>query len=102
LAGPRVPLPTLRLRPCGHRRMTEGQGGSLDLSCAALASATPCRFIPALTPTPFSSQLFWSRPPFTMAVRGARSTIIRPRAQQATHSHKLAKMVSIVIGDEER
>ena len=34
------------------RRMTRGQDGSLALSCTALSSATPCRFIPALTPSP--------------------------------------------------
>ena len=29
--------------------------GALLLSCAALSSATPCRFIPALSPTPLSA-----------------------------------------------
>src|SRR5260370_12537398 len=49
MAGLRVPLSTPHPRPHGRRRMTRGQDGSLDLSCAALASATPCRFIPALS-----------------------------------------------------
>ena len=31
----------------GWLRMTRGQDGSLHLSCTALSSATPCRFIPA-------------------------------------------------------
>src|ERR1700694_5608485 len=52
MAGLRVPLSTLRPRPRGHQRMTRGQDGSLHLSCTAVASATPCRFIPALTLTP--------------------------------------------------
>src|SRR5260370_33991104 len=54
MAGLRVPLSTLRPRPRGHQRMTRGQDGSLLLACTAVASATPCRFIPALTPTPLS------------------------------------------------
>jgi hypothetical protein len=29
--------------------MTRSQNGALLLSCAALSSATPCRFIPALS-----------------------------------------------------
>src|SRR6266481_5845983 len=41
------------------RRMTRGQDGSLALSCTALSSATPCRFIPALTPTPFLAWVDW-------------------------------------------
>jgi len=43
----RVPLSTLHPHPYGCWRMTRGQGGSLLLSCAALSSATPSRFIPA-------------------------------------------------------
>src|SRR5580704_7927398 len=49
MAGLRVPLPMSHPRPRGRRRPTWGQGGSLLLPCAALASATPCRFIPALS-----------------------------------------------------
>jgi hypothetical protein len=44
MAGPRVPLSTLRL-PCYHgRRMTQGWNGSPIPFHAALASATPYRF----------------------------------------------------------
>src|SRR5882724_6641673 len=52
MAGLRVPL---HLRPHGRRRMTEGQDGSLHLSCTALTSATPCRFSPALSLCPHLS-----------------------------------------------
>src|SRR4030095_13812498 len=41
-----VPLSTLRPHPYEPRRMTRGQNGALLLSCAALSSATPCRFNP--------------------------------------------------------
>src|SRR5437870_3170832 len=47
------PCLLLHPRPCGRRRQTRGQDGALLLSCAALSSATPCRFIPALSLTPF-------------------------------------------------
>jgi len=46
--GLHVPLSTLRLRPCGRRRMTRGHGGSLLLRRRAFSSPSPCRFIPAL------------------------------------------------------
>ena len=55
MAGLCIPLSTLRPWCYHHRRMTRGQDGSLFLSRAALSSATPCRFIPALSPIPFSS-----------------------------------------------
>jgi hypothetical protein len=42
-----VPLFTLRPPPHDDARKTRGQDGSLLLSCAALPSATSCRFIPA-------------------------------------------------------
>ena len=54
MAGLCIPLSTLRPWCYHHRRMTRGQDGSLFLSCAALSSATPCRFIPALSLTPAS------------------------------------------------
>ena len=44
MAGLRVPLSTLRLRPCGRRRMTRGQDDWLGLSCTTLAFVTLCRF----------------------------------------------------------
>jgi hypothetical protein len=47
-----VPLSTLRLRPCGRRRMTRGHRGSLVLRCGALSSPSPCRFIPAYRNAP--------------------------------------------------
>ena len=53
MAGLCVPLSTLHPRCCHRRRMTRGQDGSLFLSCAALSSATPCRFCPALSKSPF-------------------------------------------------
>src|SRR5262249_59926190 len=40
-------LSTLRPHPYEPRRMTRSQDGALLLSCAALSSATPCRFISA-------------------------------------------------------
>jgi hypothetical protein len=49
------PCLMLHLRPRGRRRQTRGQDGSLLLSCVALSSTTPCRFIPALSLTPRSS-----------------------------------------------
>ena len=51
------PCLLLHPRPHGRRRQTRGQDGALLLSCAALSSATPCRFIPALSPAPFSTPL---------------------------------------------
>src|SRR4051812_15433639 len=49
MAGLRVPLSWLHPRPYDRPRRTRGQDGSLFLSCTALSSATPCRFIPALS-----------------------------------------------------
>jgi hypothetical protein len=44
-------LPAVRCiaadRPCERRCMTRSQDGALLLSCGALSSATPCRFISA-------------------------------------------------------
>ena len=42
-----VPLSTLHAQPRDCERMTRGQVGSLGLTCTALSSATPRRFIPA-------------------------------------------------------
>src|SRR4029434_11022235 len=53
-----VPLSTLRPHPYEPRRMTRGQNGALLLSCAALSSATPYRFIPALSRLPCGLELF--------------------------------------------
>src|SRR5215467_1011755 len=44
-----VPLSTLHPHPYECRCMTRSQNGALLLSCAALSSATPYRFIPALS-----------------------------------------------------
>src|SRR6516164_6407301 len=44
MAGLRVPLSTLRLRPYGRRRLTRGQDDWLGLSCTTLAYVTLCRF----------------------------------------------------------
>ena len=41
------PCPTLRLPPCGDKRMARGQDGSLFLSRRTLSFLIPCRFIPA-------------------------------------------------------
>jgi hypothetical protein len=43
MAGPCVPLSTLRPWPRGQARMTRGQCGSLLLHCNGLAPSTPCR-----------------------------------------------------------
>src|SRR5262249_36135978 len=51
MAGLRVPLSTLRLRPYGRRRMTRGQDDWLGLSCTTLAFATLCRFLTAHYPS---------------------------------------------------
>src|SRR5262249_54719953 len=42
-----VPLSTLRVHPCDCPRMTQGQDGSLSLTCVTLTFTTPRRFIPA-------------------------------------------------------
>src|SRR5215471_6783407 len=42
-----VPLSTLHAQPRDCERLTRGQVGSLGLTCTALSSATPRRFIPA-------------------------------------------------------
>src|SRR5690242_9745710 len=47
MAGLRVPLSTLRRRPCDRQRMTRGRDGWLGLSRVTLAFTTPCRFGPA-------------------------------------------------------
>src|SRR5262249_29896735 len=47
MAGLRVPLSTLRRRPCDRQRMTRGRDGWLGLSRVTLAFTTPCRFVPA-------------------------------------------------------
>ena len=48
---------------CRHRRrMTQGQRGSLLLSCGVRASPTLCRFIPALSLRPLFVSLFVSQP----------------------------------------
>ncbi len=43
MAGLRVPLSTLRLRPYERLRMTRGRGGSLSLPRVTLTFTTPCR-----------------------------------------------------------
>src|SRR5208282_1838941 len=53
MAGLRVPLSTLHPSCYHDRRMTQGRGGSLILSRTTLSFATPCRFCPALSLTPF-------------------------------------------------
>ena len=45
---PSMPLSTLHLAPHGTRRKTQGQDGSLLLSCGALSSPTARQFIPTL------------------------------------------------------
>ena len=50
IPGLRVPLSTLRARPCGRVRMTRGHRGWLTLQCANSSFATSCRLIPALLP----------------------------------------------------
>src|SRR6266699_1514185 len=42
-----VPLSRLHVQPCDCPRMTRGQVGSLDLTCATHSFATPRRFISA-------------------------------------------------------
>src|SRR5262249_1557520 len=51
MAGPRVPLSTLRLRPRGRRRMTRGRDDWLGLSRTTLAFATLRRFSTAHRPS---------------------------------------------------
>ena len=48
----RFPLSTLHPERHRSRRMTRGLSGSLLLPSTALSSATPCRFIPALSASP--------------------------------------------------
>src|SRR5262245_3375650 len=50
MADPRVPLSTLRRRPCDRRRMTRGRGGWLGLPRTTLSFAIPCRSPGALMP----------------------------------------------------
>jgi hypothetical protein len=47
IPGPPMPLSTLRSPPRGGARKTQGQDGSLLLSCRTLSFPTTCRFIPA-------------------------------------------------------
>src|ERR1700680_410987 len=50
-----MPLSTLRLKPRGVNRKTQGQDGVRSLlSCKALSSSTTCRFIPAHPQTVFA------------------------------------------------
>ena len=49
IARPHVPLSTLRLGPCGPRRMTRGRCGSLHLHRMTLSFTTPRRFSSALS-----------------------------------------------------
>lgn len=43
IPGPHLPLSTLQASRCRHTHMTRGQCGSLNLHCAAQATATPCQ-----------------------------------------------------------
>src|ERR1035441_6624239 len=55
-----MPLSTLRLKPRGVNRKTQGQDGvRFLLSCKALSSSTTCRFIPAHPQTVFELMTFW-------------------------------------------
>src|ERR1017187_1882105 len=55
-----MPLSTLRLKPRGVNRKTQGQDGvRFLLSCKALSSSTTCRFIPAHPQTGFEPRTFW-------------------------------------------
>src|SRR6516225_9422462 len=49
MAGLRVPLSTLRRRPCDRQRMTRGRDGWLGLSRVTLAFTTPRRSPGALS-----------------------------------------------------
>ena len=49
MAGPHVPLSTLRSGPCGPQRMTRGRCGSLHLHRMTLSFTTPRRFSSALS-----------------------------------------------------
>jgi hypothetical protein len=51
---PPVPLFTLRLLSHDSLRKTQGQDGSLLLSCKTLSFSTSCRFIPAHVASPIS------------------------------------------------
>jgi hypothetical protein len=81
------PVP-LAPRCCHRRRMTRSQDGSLALSCTALSSATPCRFIPALSltprqdPTALYSGLGLGIPPLRELVWYQRSSTFARGAQQ--------------------
>src|ERR1017187_8076219 len=55
-----MPLSTLRLKPHGANRKTQGQDGvRFLLSCETLSSSTTCRFIPAHPQTGFELRTFW-------------------------------------------
>jgi hypothetical protein len=55
-----MPLSTLRLKPRGVNRKTQGQDGvRFLLSCKALSSSTTCRFIPAHHQTGFAPATGW-------------------------------------------
>ena len=55
MAGLNFPVSTLHPSPHENRRMTRGQTGTLSLVCAALASTTYLRLLPALSLTRFFS-----------------------------------------------
>src|SRR5580704_7958704 len=60
-----MPLSTLRLKPRGVNRKTQGQDGvRFLLSCKALSSSTTCRFIPAHPQTGFALAHCWLTTPF--------------------------------------
>jgi len=48
IPGPSMPLSMLHSAPRGSQRKTQGQDGSLLLSCGALSSPTTRRFIPTI------------------------------------------------------
>src|SRR5664279_3107681 len=51
ITPPARPLSTLRYALTERQRMTRGHRDSLRLRCRAFSSPSPCRFIPALSPT---------------------------------------------------
>jgi hypothetical protein len=69
IPSPSVPLPTLRLTPCGFLRMTRGRCGSLLLHRMTLSFTTSRRFLSAHRRKPESSY-------FKMFYRGREGRLV--------------------------
>ncbi len=100
MAGPHVPLSTLRRMSRNILRMTRGQRGLLDLRCKRLALFTPCRSPGAPTILFKISRVPISRPFISVDCSGVDGNINTARASAAGPVRALlSNRIATAVGD---